>query len=279
MPTRARFHPVNPTAIRSLRRQLGWSQAELGRRAGYCERVIRKAEAGGSLSINTIENLVQTFVTNNLQVTTRELIYSEDILAQRFLSSYDSLGLGMLKDAEPFLTEDFVFHIPAEQSILEIAGTYEGKTRFQEFLNQFFSHFKRKTDSLTPTYLTGKGRVVAHFDEQLEYQGTALPPVWVNLHFYFRGGQISRVEAQFDYALALAAIERISASAASSLDACREINQSITNPSMLVGSSDSRCDQIAIDEYDTPVSMTEFMNANSETSASNATNSIPTVVS
>ena len=209
MPTRSRFHPVNPSALRSLRRQLGWSQAELGKRAGYCERVIRKAEAGGSLSINTIDNLVLTFLTHNIPVTARELIYSEDVLAQRFIGSYDSHGVAMLDQCEQYLTDDFTLDVSAVKTVLQIAGKYVGKERFNAFLGSYFKHFTREANSLTPTYLTAKGRVAAQFEEKLQFLGEDIPPFWVNVHFYFHAGQIARADVQFDYVLVTNTIEDI----------------------------------------------------------------------
>lgn len=51
---------VNGIAVRSRRKELGWSQVELGHRSGYSERVIRKAEAGGTLRLQTIKDLAMT---------------------------------------------------------------------------------------------------------------------------------------------------------------------------------------------------------------------------
>ena len=209
MLTRSRFQPVNPNAIRDLRRQLGWSQAELGKRAGYCERVIRKAEAGGSLSVSTIENLVQTFVSHDLKVTTRELIYSEENLAQEFLDCYSTHGVQMLKHCEPLLSEDFVFNVSAAKSVLPYAGEYHGKEGFQGLLAKFFMLFTRQTEGFAPTILSSKGSAIAHFEERLQAPGVSLPAIWVNLHFQFKAGQISRIDAQFDYAQVMASLKQI----------------------------------------------------------------------
>lgn len=213
MQTRPRFQPVNPTAIRELRRQLGWSQAELGKRAGYCERVIRKAEAGGSLSVSTIENLVQTFVANNLNVTTRELIYSEENLAQIFVKCYENYGVNMLKHCEQFLSNDFVLNIPASKNVMPYAGEHLGKDEFQSLLEKFFRYFSRQAGSPSPTFLSSKGRAIACFEERLRFMDCVLPPIWVNVHFYFKTGQISRVDIQCDYVSATASAQKIYRSA------------------------------------------------------------------
>ncbi len=48
---------VHGRMIRSLRKMHGWTQAELAKRAGYSERLIRKAELGGRLMPETIADL------------------------------------------------------------------------------------------------------------------------------------------------------------------------------------------------------------------------------
>lgn len=207
--TKSRFHAVNSKLLRSLRRRAGWSQAELGKRAGYCERVIRKAEAGGKLSMETIENLAQTFSNASILTTTKELIYSEELLARTFVESYDGHGVGMLDHCGDHLAPEFVFNVPAKKSVLKLAGAYNGKGEFQTFLNRFFSFFSRRPSSLATTYLMGEDRVLAHFEDTLCFHNHDLPPIWVNLHFYFRDGLISRIDHQFDYVAVVTAIKEI----------------------------------------------------------------------
>jgi transcriptional regulator with XRE-family HTH domain len=207
--TKSRFHAVNSKLLRNLRRRVGWSQAELGKRAGYCERVIRKAEAGGSLSMETIENLAQTFSNAEIPISTKELIYSEELLARTFVESYDGYGVDMLAHCGDFLAPDFVFNVPAQKSVLQLAGVYNGKEEFQTFLNRFFSFFTRRPSSLATTYLTGEGRVAAQFEDTLCFYAHQLPPIWVNVHFFFRDGLISRIDQQFDYLTTVTAIEEI----------------------------------------------------------------------
>ena len=59
--------------IRERRKQLGWSQVELGHRAGYSERVIRKAEASGTLRLQTIQDLAMTLSVGGLLITFQDL--------------------------------------------------------------------------------------------------------------------------------------------------------------------------------------------------------------
>lgn len=159
--------------------------------------------------METIENLAQTFANAEIPITTKELIYNEELLARSFVESYDGFGVSMLEQCGDFLAPDFVFNVPAQKSILKLAGVYNGKNEFQTFLNRFFSFFTRKPSSLATTYLSGEGRVVAHFEDVLCFYAHELPPIWANLHFHFRDGLICRVDHQFDYVTTVKAIEEI----------------------------------------------------------------------
>lgn len=209
MPQSPRFQSINAKLLRSLRRKVGWSQSELGKRAGYCERVIRKAEAGGKLNLETIENIAQTFSGISIPITSRELIFSEELLARKFVESYVSLETRMLDECIDFLDSDFVFQVPAPASYVNFAGTYNGINEFKHFLDQFYSVFTRRPSSISVNYYSGSGRVVASFEDTLSSNGTPLPQIWVNLHFYFKDGLIARVDQQIDYFTVLAALEAI----------------------------------------------------------------------
>ena len=60
MKSSSKLLAVNGGIIRRRRKQLGWSQVEFGHRAGYSERVVRKAEAGGTLRLQTIKDFATT---------------------------------------------------------------------------------------------------------------------------------------------------------------------------------------------------------------------------
>ncbi len=73
MNSNAKQFVVNGVTIRFRRKQLGWSQVELGHRAGYSERVIRKAEANGTLRLQTIKDLAMTLSVGGQLLTFQDL--------------------------------------------------------------------------------------------------------------------------------------------------------------------------------------------------------------
>ena len=111
---KVRCQAVNGSMLRSCRVQLGWSQVELGHRSGYSERVIRKAEAGGSLRFQTIQDLAMTMSVNGQAVSFQDLTIDLESIARRFVESYDSLGCDMLIACSNIFADDFVFNCSAD---------------------------------------------------------------------------------------------------------------------------------------------------------------------
>lgn len=52
---------VHGDRLTRLRRSCGWTQVELSRRSGYSERLVRKAEQGGRIRQQTLQELLQCF--------------------------------------------------------------------------------------------------------------------------------------------------------------------------------------------------------------------------
>jgi transcriptional regulator with XRE-family HTH domain len=87
----AKLQAVNGVTIRGRRKQLGWSQVEFGQRAGYSERVIRKAEAGGTLRLQTIKDLAMTLSLGGVLVSFQDLTSSKDPISAKEQSMQPSL--------------------------------------------------------------------------------------------------------------------------------------------------------------------------------------------
>ena len=189
---------VNAATFRGHRKLLGWSQAELGQRSGYSERVIRKAEAGGSLRLQTIQDLASAMSVDGRAVSFLDLTIDLELIARRFVESYDSLGCGMLQACGDIFADDFAFNCPADPNQISFAGIWLGQIGFQEFLNRFFGAFTRNSGILKPVYMVSDDRVVARFEDQVCFHGHEMAAFWVNLHFHFRKGLVTRIDDEFD---------------------------------------------------------------------------------
>lgn len=193
----ANIHAVNGLTIRGCRKQLGWSQVELGCRSGYSERVIRKAEAGGSLRLQTIKDLAMTMSVDGLAISFQDLIIDLESIARRFVESYDWLGCDMLPACCDMFASDFSFNCPADPNQVSFAGEWYGLSGFQEFLNRFFATFTRHAGTLKPIYMVSEDRVVARFKDQVCFHGYEPISLWVNLHFQFQDGFLIRIDDEF----------------------------------------------------------------------------------
>ena len=189
---------VNGSTLRSCRTQLGWSQVELGHRSGYSERVIRKAEAGGTLRLQTIQDLAIAISVQGHVVSFLDLTIDLESIARQFVDSYDSLGRDMLVTCSSIFAADFSFCCSADASQVSFAGIWHGLSGFQEFLNRFFATFTREPGILKPVYMVSQDRVVARFEDQVSFHEQEMSAYWVNLHFQFCNGLVTRVDDEFD---------------------------------------------------------------------------------
>lgn len=195
----SRFVNINPLQLRKFRNARGWSQVELARRAGYSDRLIRKAETGGSLEYETAANLAQALSECGGQVSLHSLISDNLAMARHFMDCYDSMGREMIPEVEHSLAEDMVMNVAGDQTNTPFAGQWHGKQGLQQFLDRFFAVFQRTPNLLQVEYLVGDNSVTARYVERNCFvNGLLVPPVWVNLHFQFREALICRIDDEFD---------------------------------------------------------------------------------
>jgi len=193
-----RFRSVNPYRIKQLRIARNWSQEELGRRAGYSERLIRKAEAGGNLAVETIADLAEALSAEGELITAASLECDFLGMAKRVVESYDNLGIAMQSCIHELLTEDFIWYCPGDTATTPFAGTWHGAMGLQAWLDIFFGIFRRVPGTLQPRWTIGTNIISARYEDKLWMAEQALPPFWVNLHFHFRDGLISRIDDEYD---------------------------------------------------------------------------------
>lgn len=193
-----RFRNVNAVRIKQLRLARNWSQGELGRRAGYSERLVRKAEAGGRLSVDTIADLAEALSTTGELVTPESLECDYLGMAKTVVESYDLYGIEMMPHVSHLLSDDFVWYCPGDPEIAPFAGTWYGVAGLQAWLDIFFGIFRREPGTLETRWTVGSDIISARYEDRLWMGEQALDPFWVNLHFHFRGGLIIRIDDEYD---------------------------------------------------------------------------------
>jgi DNA-binding XRE family transcriptional regulator len=194
----ARSVRINSMLLRQLRIDRGLTQRELAKLAGYSERLIRKAETGGCLSIETIQNIAEALVGEDGQATVQRLSLDILTVAKQWVTAFDTLGQGMVPHVKHHLATDFIFVCPGDPTVAPFIGTWHGADGLQQWLDRFFGVFRRRplTDA---TFAVGENSVHARFWES-GYIGEQLcGPIRINMHFQFNDeGLIRRIDDDYD---------------------------------------------------------------------------------
>lgn len=122
--------------LRYLRRVRGWTQQDLAERAGYCDRLIRKAEKDGFLLPETIEVLAEALSTPESPVEPSDLWLLPRTKVDLFLQ--------LLRGEKP-LTEITIAAIATKQvtvrckapEYVPFAGCFEGRSGLKQWLHAF----------------------------------------------------------------------------------------------------------------------------------------------
>lgn len=120
--------------VKHFRKLLGWTQEELAHRSGYCDRLIRKAESGRSISFEAIQVIAQTFCCRGVQASTEDLICSPRKTARRILDVIHGEGLPSSL-SEPLATEQVLVECKGSERI-PFAGVWKGPYVLNSWLNR-----------------------------------------------------------------------------------------------------------------------------------------------
>ncbi|MCA9185702.1 MAG: nuclear transport factor 2 family protein [Planctomycetales bacterium] len=176
----------------------------LAKKSGYSLRAVNKAEAGGTLSVETIGILAEALTTEDDPVYAEDLITDQRRLARQFLDAYTKHGIAMLDHCHEIFDPDVVLRVDGDPDESPIAGEYYGLDGFQDFLNRFFHFFRRAEDSLfeQAEMLVSDTSVALIGKEKLCLVGTVPDPDdpggLLVLHLHFSGGKIVRVDDRYE---------------------------------------------------------------------------------
>jgi hypothetical protein len=110
--------------------------------SGYTERLIRKAEHGGSLDMSTILDLAETLSTPEYRVPLELITIDIVSIAKKWVESFDKLHRKMLPEIEAYLADDFVFNCPGDPAMAPFVGVWERREGLQKWLDTFFDFFE-----------------------------------------------------------------------------------------------------------------------------------------
>jgi len=131
--------------VRFYRNRLGWTQEDLAKKAGYTDRLIRKAEHGGVLTRETLENLAEALSTSDLQLDAWDLCRSPHSTQQLFLKL-------ILEPCEAGRIENLLFsesslECDCKSEAVPFSGFFEGREALAQWITSLNSCVLRSEPS------------------------------------------------------------------------------------------------------------------------------------
>ncbi len=192
-----RSYACNPELIKFLRRRKNWSQKQLAKESGYCERLICKAESGGSIAAATIEVLAKTLSSKDMRVFPEDLISDPKALAIKFIEAIHTLQRDMVKGIAHFTDPSGVFNF-VQCAKGDYAGSYRGIAALDEAAEKFFaaqSFVEGQDFRSSYKYFAEANEVVAWGTSQICETATGeVSEIEVTLRLYFKKGKLHRIE-------------------------------------------------------------------------------------
>jgi transcriptional regulator with XRE-family HTH domain len=192
---------VNAQLLKFLRKQLGWTQEELGARAELSARVIAKAESGQSVSRRTVDALADAFSEAGESISSADLIADPESLTRQFLKNYALHQAEVVPASCHFLSPDVVAFVDGDPATNPIAGTYLGVDAFDALWRKFFAIFVRDGGTLAekPEIRSIGNEVVVWGHEHIRVpEVEPQPPGFVMLRIRYSGGMMTHFENYYE---------------------------------------------------------------------------------
>ena len=195
----------NAKLVRSLRKQVGWSQEELARRSGLSVRVVAKIEAGDGVSERTIAALVHAFNQAGVQVDAADLTCNPESAARRFLSSYAEDGPELFVRSRDMVHPRLVASIARSPRRAADVRACQGLESIDEQWRRLAIRIARTAGTLgTPSQIVAQGLTVVAWGYEHLHDPSASPTQrdWrlVLVELGFRHGLLKRVAVSVDKA-------------------------------------------------------------------------------
>ena len=141
-----RSYTCNSELLLRLREKRGWTQQKLATVAGYSERLIRKAEAGQSISTDSIEVLAESLSCDVDEVHPEDLICDPVSLCKAYTAAVYSGNSDVVSQIRYFLDDEIVFHISGDPAQIPFAGEHRGISGVEHGFKILFSILQAPSD-------------------------------------------------------------------------------------------------------------------------------------
>ena len=193
----ARCHPG---LVRAYRERRGWTQVQLAVRAGFSERLVRKAESGEAVRMETVDILAQALSTDAERLSGRDLIDDPLAVAQSFVRAYLTHGIDGARLSAHLLDPNIVMAIHSDPTNLQFAGEFFGIDGIEHVIRTAYVQFTVVSENFGKWFTNGP-KVAALRQQVLRANGVPNSPelqTWILHEYTVEGGRILRVDTYLD---------------------------------------------------------------------------------
>ena len=192
--------------LREVRLRRGLTQLQLAQHAGFSERLIRKAEAGGPVRMHTLEVLAEALSTPEHPVTPADLRGDALAVVQTYYRLRREHSYGFARHIRHLLGNDYSVTVHADPATVPYAGTYHGVEGLEEMYTRVGRYFRPLGESVR--FFSAPGRVMGMREGRVQpvadADGRPLEPLpsprktWILQEWTVCEGKITRDELYVD---------------------------------------------------------------------------------
>jgi transcriptional regulator with XRE-family HTH domain len=192
----------HPGLIRAYRERRGWTQVELAVRAGFSERLVRKAEAGEPLRLDTVQVLAQALSIPAEPLAAADLVDDPLAVAQSMLRAHLLYGVDAPRRCAHLLDPNVVTVIHSDPRNVAFAGEFVGVEGMERLTRTAYDHVTVVHEEMGKWFTNGP-RVAVLQHQVLRAKGVADSPefqTWCLHEYTVEGGRIVRIDSHLDQA-------------------------------------------------------------------------------
>ncbi len=188
--------------LKFYRERRGWTQDDLASVSGYGDRVLSKAENGGSILATTIDDLAESLSIPEEPLYPEDLISDPLELAKEFHAALNIHQINIVEKVKHFVDDRFVFKMAGDPSVIPFAGEFHGLEGLQQFVDIFFSILEVPKDydhEPYHQYIVEGNKVVAKVESWVHPIGQPMDkPMKGICHLLFERGKLILFDNMYD---------------------------------------------------------------------------------
>ena len=196
--------PVNGHRVQSLRQSAGMTQEELAQKAGYSDRLVRKAEASSPLRKSTIADLADALSTATQKVTIDDLMFCPEIISIDIAAFLLNGSMTSTVPVEDLIHPRFVLTVAGHELSIPFAGAHNGATACESFRGHLMRAFNTIEYKPHQTRcFTAAGETCVQAITLMQSLSKSLEPpsameIWWFLKTRFEASRLLSIELHYD---------------------------------------------------------------------------------